>query len=261
MALELVGGVRRTEHRGDDDLLSAGLGLAGLAGLPARFADPARPTPAELRRRSIQTDWKGIADLGPLGGFGRLYGQVPQVPGREYGAFARLPGARQPHRVLCQVPDTFDRKARCLVVGPSSGSRGVYGAIALAGGWGLPRGCAVAYTDKGAGTGYFDCADGTGVALDGTRAKAGSATLEFEPANFRADTGIAVKHAHSGDHPEADWGRHVLQAVEFGLAMLDEAFPGDAPFTPANTRIIVVGTSNGGGAALQAAGLDHDGWL
>lgn len=75
------------------------------------------------------------------------------------------------------------------------------------------------------------------------------------------DAGIAVKHAHSGDHPEADWGRHVLQALEFGLAMLDEAFPGQAPFTPYNTRIIAVGISNGGGAVLQAAGLDRDGWL
>ena len=33
----------------------------------------------------------------------------------------------------------------------SSGSRGVYGAIST-GEWGLKKGCAVAYTDKGAGT-------------------------------------------------------------------------------------------------------------
>lgn len=262
MALDFVtGSIRRTVHRGDDDLLSAGLGLAGVAGLPVRFADPALPTADELRRRAIQTGWKGIADLGPLGGFGRLYGSVPNVPGREYSAFARLAQARHPHRVLCQVPDAFDAKARCLVVAPSSGSRGVYGAMALAGGWALPRGCAVVYTDKGTGSGYFDCASGTGVALDGTRAPAGSATLEFEPAQFAADAGIAVKHAHSGDHPEADWGAHVLQAVEFGLAMLDEALPALAPFTPANTRIIAVGISNGGAAVLQAAGVDHDGWL
>ncbi|HET7930607.1 MAG TPA: 3-hydroxybutyrate oligomer hydrolase family protein [Rhodanobacteraceae bacterium] len=262
MALDFVtGSIRRSEHRGDDDLLSAGLGLAGVAGLPVRFADPAQPTAAELRRRAIQTGWKGIADLGPLGGFGRLYGAVPDVPGREYSAFARFAQARHPHRVLCQVPDAFDARARCLVVAPSSGSRGIYGAMALAGGWALPRGCAVVYTDKGTGSGYFDCASGTGVALDGTRVAAGSAMLEFEPAETHADAGIAVKHAHSGDHPEADWGAHVLQAVEFGLAMLDEAFPEQAPFTPANTRIIAVGISNGGAAVLQAAGVDRDGWL
>lgn len=253
--------IRRTEHRGNDDLLSAGLGLAGLAGLPTDFADAARPTPAELRRRAIQMGWKGIADLGPLGGYGRVYGQVPDVPGREFSAFARLPEAVHPHRVLCQIPDHFDTAARCLVVAPASGSRGIYGAMALAGAWGLARGCAVVYTDKGAGTGYFDCTDGTGIALDGTRVEAGSQMLEFEPASADTDAGIAVKHAHSGDHPEADWGRHVLQAVEFGLAMLDQACPDQAPFTRDNTRVIAVGTSNGGTAVLQAAGLDQDGWL
>src|SRR5579875_1263614 len=223
MSLEfLSGSIRRTTHRGGDDLLSAGLGLAGLAGVPVPFADPAHPTPAELRRRAIQSNWKGIADLGPLGGYGRVYGSVPAVPGREYGAFARLPNAHHSHRVLCQIPDDFDKQARCLIVAPSSGSRGVYGAIALAGTFGLPRGCAVVYTDR---------------------------------------AGVAAKHAHSGDHPEADWGAHVLQAARFGVAMLDEAFPAQAPFTPGNTRIIAAGISNGGGAVLQAAGLDEEGWL
>ncbi|TAN05092.1 MAG: hydrogenase [Rhodanobacteraceae bacterium] len=257
----LIDKVRRTRHDGSDDLLSAGLGLAGLAGSPVPFADPTAPTPAELRRRAIQMGWNGIVDLGPLGGFGTVYGGVPFVPGREFSAFAKLPHAMQPHRVLCQVPDDFDATARCLVVAPSSGSRGVYGPIGLAGAWGLPKGCAVVYTDKGTGSGYFDCRDGTGAALDGTRAEAGSAVLELEPRGYSAGDGIAVKHAHSRDNPEADWGADVLQAVEFGLGMLGEAFPNLAPFTPENTRIIAIGTSNGGGAVLQAAGVDAGGWL
>ncbi len=257
----VVSPVRETAHRGGDDLLSAGLGLAGLRGAPSAHADPLHPTAAELRRRAIQTSWKGIADLGPLGGYGSVYGAVPDVPGREYTAFARIPGAQAPHRVLLQAPDGFDRRARCLVVAASSGSRGIYGAIALAGAWGLPKGCAVAYTDKGTGAGYYDTAERTGVALDGTRAEAGEAELEFAPADAPADAGIAVKHVHSGDNPEADWGRHVLQAARFGLAMLDRAYPDAAPFTPQNTRIIATGTSNGGGAVLQAAGLDDDGML
>ena len=257
----IEGDVRVTEHRGGDDLLSAGLGLGGLAGVPAAYVDPLHPTAGELRRRAIQNSWKGIADLGPLGGYGRVYGAVPAVPGKEYQAFARIPGAHAPHRVLLQVPDRFDAQRRCLVVTASSGSRGIYGAIALAGAWGLPRGCAVAYTDKGTGAGYFDFADDTGVALDGTRARRGSAPLEFEPAPASAEAGVAVKHLHSGDHPEADWGRHVLQAARFGLAMLDRAYPKEAPFTPQNTRIIATGLSNGGGAVLQAAGLDDQGVL
>ena len=254
----LQGPVRESEHRGSDDLLSAGLGLVGLAGEPVRFADPARPTAAEARRRAIQMNWRGIADLGPLGGYGRAYGAVPEVPGREFSAFARLPGARATHRVLLQAPDCFDARARCLVVAASSGSRGIYGAIALAGAFGLANGCAVVYTDKAAGTGYYDPASGTGVALDGTRAQAGEALLEFEPEDASPEDGIAVKHMHSCDHPEADWGRHVLQAARVGLAMLDRAYPDQAPFTPGNTRIIATGLSNGGGAVLQAAGLDSD---
>lgn len=254
----LVSDVRVTEHRDHDDLLSAGLGLAGLAGAPSPIAEPLHPTPTELRRRAIQTNWKGIADLGPLGGYGTVYGAVPDVPGREFQAFARVPGASQPHRVLLQVPDAFDATHRCLVVAPSSGSRGVYGAISLAGAWGLPKGCAVAYTDKGTGTGYFDYADDSGVQLDGTRARRGEAMLEFEPRPAAADAGIAVKQMHSGDNPEADWGRDVIQAAQFGLAMLDRAFPQQAPFTAQNTKIIATGLSNGGGAVLQAAGLDDD---
>ena len=252
------GEVRVTDHRGQDDLLSAGLGLAGLASTPRPFADALNPTAEELRQRAIQTSWKGIADLGPLGGYGTVYGGVPDVPGREYQAFARIPGARAPHRVLLQVPDHFDRQKRCLVVTASSGSRGIYGAIALAGAWGLPHGCAVAYTDKGTGAGYFDYADNSGVALDGRRAKRGEAELEFQPTPAPQSAGIAVKQMNSGDNPEADWGRHVIQAAQFGLAMLDRAFPAEAPFTPQNTRIIATGLSNGGGAVLQAAGLDHE---
>ena len=255
--LVLASEIRETVHRGQDDLLSAGLGLAGLRRNAPAFVDAAAPTPAELRRRAIHASWNGIADLGPLGGYGRVYGAAPDVPGREYSAFARVAGAISPHRMLVQVPDAFERAARCLLVAPASGSRGVYGAIALAGAWGLPRGCAVAFTDKGAGSGYFDFDSRTGVRLDGTRAPLDDhAVFEFDVASATAAQGVAVKHAHSGDNPEADWGRHVLQAAQFGLAMLDRAYPALAPFTPVNTRVIAVGLSNGGGAVLQAAGLD-----
>lgn len=251
------GEVRVTRHRDGDDLLSGGLGLRGLAEAPLPFLDPTSPTAAELRKRAIHTSWRGVADLGPLGGYGDIYGGAPDIPGREYQAFAKLPGATSPHRVLLQLPYNFDQLKRCLVVAASSGSRGIYGAIALAGAWGLPRGCAVAYTDKGAGAGYFDYADDSGVGLDGRRAPRGSVPLEFQPPPAPQSAGIAVKHAHSGDHPEADWGRHVIQAAQFGLAMLDRAFPDEAPFTAQNTKIIATGLSNGGAAVLQAAGLER----
>ncbi|NZA27399.1 hydrogenase [Luteimonas sp. SJ-92] len=250
---------RTSEHRGADDLLSAGLGLDGLrATAPPPFADPEHPTAAERRRRALWSNWRGIADLMPGGGYGEFYGSLAAVPGREFHAMATLPRARHPHRVMLQLPDGFDLQRRCVVVTASSGSRGVYGAIAVAGAWGLPRGCAVAYTDKGAGTDYFDLDADLGVDGDGGVAEAASAA--FVPGAAQAATGIAIKHAHSQDNPEADWGRHVRQAAEFALRTLDEALPQAAPFTFDNTRIIAVGLSNGGGAVLRAAELEGD-WL
>ncbi|WP_243713350.1 D-(-)-3-hydroxybutyrate oligomer hydrolase [Luteimonas terrae] len=249
---------RTSLHREGDDLLTAGLGLAGLQAMtPPTFADPQRPTAAEARRRALWANWRGIADLAPGGGYGTLYGSLANVPGREFHALATVPGASQPHRVLVQVPDDFDRTRRCVVVTASSGSRGIYGAIAVAGAWGLPKGCAVAYTDKGAGTDYFDADAGLGIAADGTPAD-DRATSVFAPGG--TSQGVALKHAHSGDNPEADWGRHVRQAAEFALQALGEAWPDDAPFDFASTRVIAVGISNGGGAVLRAAELDGD-WL
>ena len=106
-----------TSHRHDDDLLTAGLGLAGLRAPAApAFARAEAPTPAELRRRAVWQSWRGIADLTPGGGFGEVYGSAADVPGREYAAFATLPGARHPHRIVVQVPDAFDRARRCLLV-------------------------------------------------------------------------------------------------------------------------------------------------
>ena len=250
---------RATDHRGDDDLLTAGLGLAGLRAMVApAFADAAQPTPSELRRRALWANWRGIADLAPGGGYGDVYGSLDAVPGREFSAYATVAGARQPHRVLLQLPDAFDTAKRCVVVTASSGSRGIYGAIAVAGAWGLPRGCAVVYTDKGAGTDYFDLDAGEGRTADGSAAGA-DALLAFKPSQA-SGSGVAYKHAHSQDNPEADWGRQVKQAAQYALATLNAQLPQQAPFTFENTRVIAVGISNGGGAVLRAAELDGD-WL
>ncbi len=252
---------RASEHRGSDDLLTAGLGLDGLRAMaPPAFADPASPTVAELRRRALWSNWRGIADLAPGGGYGELYGSLASVPGREFHAYATVPGAKHPHRVLLQLPDDFDAGKRCVVVTASSGSRGIYGSIAVAGAWGLPRGCAIAYTDKGAGSDYFDLETKLGPRADGTIGSFEAGDLAFVPDAPVAASGVAVKHAHSGDNPEADWGRHVKQAAQFALQTLDEALPAAAPFTFENTRILAVGISNGGGAVLRAAELEGD-WL
>lgn len=255
--------IRSSEHRGADDLLTAGLGIDGLRNATAPpFADATAPTPEELRRRALWNHWRGIADLSPGGRYGELYGSVARVPGREFSALARLPGAQQVHRVLLQVPDEFDRQRRCVVVAASSGSRGIHGAIAVAGAWGLPKGCAVAYTDKGAGSDYFDLDTQVAPGLDGAPGnwEEGLAFAPDAPATAAGSGGVAIKHAHSRDNPEADWGRHVRHAAEFALQALNQALPAQAPFDFGNTRIIAVGLSNGGGAVLRAA-EDADDWL
>ncbi len=252
----------RSDHRGNDDLLTAGLGLAGLRSMaPPTFADASAPTVEELRRRAMWGSWRGIADLAPGGGYGELFGSLEAVPGREFAAYARLPGAKQPHRVLAQVPDNFDLDKRCVLVAPASGSRGIYGAVSVAAAWGLPKGCAVVYTDKGAGSDYYDLDAQQGVRANGSiGARAEVDDLAFVPEASATAKGVAFKHAHSKDNPEADWGRHVKQAAEFALLSLAQAYPQAAPFTFENTRIIAVGISNGGGAVLRAAELEGD-WL
>ncbi|MGY0559747.1 3-hydroxybutyrate oligomer hydrolase family protein [Luteimonas sp. A277] len=250
---------RNSVHRDGDDLLSAGLGVAGLrTPVAPAFADPERPAAEELRRRALWTSWRGIADLRP-GGVGDEYGSLDPVPGREFHALARLPDASHPHRVMVQLPDAFDASRPCLVVTASSGSRGIYGSIAVAGGWGLPRGCAVAYTDKGAGSDYFDLDLGMGIDAAG-QSGANRGAAVFAPDAAADASGVAFAHAHSQDNPEADWGRHVRQAAEFALHTLGDVLPEQGPFTFDNTRIIAVGISNGGGAVLRAAELEGD-WL
>jgi len=260
-----VQALRITRHAGDDDLISAGLGLDGLRAAAPAPADPLAPSAAELRRLAIYSQWRGLAALNGAGGVGGLWSEVAISSGREVMAFRLLPGHRQPARVLLQLPDRFNPSAPCLVVAPASGSRGVYGAVPLVAPWALPRGCAVVYTDKGAGTDFYDYADNSGVGLDGRRANAASTRLGFHtPARASASADepaltIAMPHAHSGDHPEAAWGDFVLDAVEFGLQVLPELV--DGPLDRTAVRVIAAGLSNGGGAVLQAVERDRTGLI
>ena len=255
--IEVLGPVRVTRHADGDDLLTAGLGLAGLrAPMPPAAADPLAPTAAELRRIAFHANWRGIADLTSGGGVEAVFGELPVVEGEEHHALLRLPGRHAPHRVVVQVPDRFDRERPCVVVAPASGSRGVYGAIAVAAPWALPKGCLLALTDKGAGTDVFDLGSGTGTALDGSRAAPGAgAPLAFVPpgvdAPIEGERRVALRHLHSQDNPEADWGLHVLQAARFAIDVLATKL--GRPVTRDQVRVVAVGISNGGGAVLQAA--------
>ncbi len=243
-----------------DDLLTAGLGAAGLADVkpPAVTADA-----AGRRQLAYYNNWRGIADLSAGGGYGSLYGKLAAVPGSETKAWIGEVGLWQPHGVMVQIPDSFDPDRPCLLLAPVSGSRGIYGALATAGAWALAHGCAVVSTDKGAGTGFYDLDAAIGVSIDGEPVAAGAQAgfnADAAPPDAGAIRGIAVKHAHSKDHPEAHWGRMTLSAARFALLVLEQRFPGKR-FTADNTQIIAASISNGGGAVLHALEQDRDGLI
>src|ERR1700730_16023501 len=151
---------------------------------------------------------------------------------------------------MVQIPSSFDRNNPCMVTATSSGSRGVYGAIGTAGEWGLKHGCVVAYADKGTGAGFHDLAANTVNTITGVRQPAATAgknsnfTAFLSPAfppsflvtfSLTYPNRFAVKHAHSQQNPEKDWGRDTLRAVKFAFYELNEERGGHVTaFTPKN---------------------------
>jgi hydroxybutyrate-dimer hydrolase len=275
-----------------DDLLTAGLGATGLAAATApAYADPLNPTPAELRRNAIYANYRAVLDISANSGYGTLYGPnvdakgnvgsgQGMVAGSEYVAYSDDGTGNQNVTLMVQVPATFDVNNPCIVTGTSSGSRGIYGAIGSAGEWGLKNNCAVAYADKGSGTGLYTFDDDSVNLQNGVRATRASAAKNsiFTPALSDADRAafasssparIAFKHAHSQQNPEKDWGKFTLQAVEFAFYVLNEKYGVLAKdnkshivrLTPKNTITIASSISNGAGSALLAAEQDTKGLI
>lgn len=287
----VVGAIIKAIYDGvSDDLATAGLGKSGLQGAAPPVADPANPTAAELRRLAIYNNYRAIVDVNANGGYGTLYGpnidvngnvtaSEGKIAGTEYLAYADDGSGTQNVTLMAQIPSSFDRANPCIVTAASSGSRGVYGAIGSAGEWGLKHGCAVAYVDKGSGNGVHDLATNTVNTINGVRQSAAAAgtnsnfTANVSAADLAAFNAanpyrIAMKHAHSQQNPEKDWGRDTLRAIEFAFYVLNEergdAFPGGghfATFRPGNTIVIASSISNGAGAALQAAEDDTAGLI
>ena len=273
-----------------NDLLTAGLGATGLAAaVPPAYADPLKPTAAELRRTAIHTNYRAMLDMTAAGGYGTLYGPnvdaqgkvttgEGKVAGTEYIAFADDGTGRKNVTLMVQVPASFDPKKPCMITATASGSRGVYGGIST-GEWGLKKGCAVAYSDKGTGGAPHDLQNDTVPLMDGTRTtavaagkaaafNAGLTATELAAFNTATPNRFAFKHAHSGQNSEKDWGTTTLQAVEFGYYVLNQRYGAtDAAgqrlktLTPANTIVIASSISNGGGSAIAAAELDTQGLI
>jgi hydroxybutyrate-dimer hydrolase len=269
-----------------DDLLSAGLNLTGLMSAVAPgFADPSNPTPAELRRRAIHANYRGIVDPAAAGGMGLLWGpgagsNFPTfegvarglIPGVEYKAYLELP-ERHPHvnniPAAVQIPRHFNPSKPCIVAAMPSGSRSLYGGIAIAE-WALVKGCAVALPGKGTDTGFHlltpDLADDLNGVYGPADALGRNAQFavhdtdrlrEYVSANPHR---VATKHAHSQINPERLWGEFGLQGIEFAFWALNDHFGGKR-FTRKNTIVIAAGASNGGGMALRAAENDRDGLI
>lgn len=286
-----IGAVTVSSYDGaSDDLLTAGLGKDGLASSTAPLPlNPVAPSAAELRRYAIYTNYRAIVDTSAGGGYGSLYGpnvdaqgnitaSEGKVAGVEYVAYSDDGSGQQNVTMLVQIPATFNTARPCLITATSSGSRGVYGAIGT-GEWGLKRGCAVAYTDKGTGAAPHDLDTDTVPLIDGTRtaraaagknahfaAPAGATSLaEFTAANPHR---LAFKHAHSQRNPEKDWGKFTLQAVEFALWAINDRFGavsanGTRQRTLDQDKVLVIASSvsNGGGAAVAAAEQDAGGLI
>jgi hydroxybutyrate-dimer hydrolase len=273
-----------------DDLLTAGLGKTGLAGAAPGFANPLAPTAEELRRRAIWTNYRAVLDITAAGGYGTLYGpnvdkdgnvtaSEGKIAGCEHIAYADDGSESKNVTLMVQVPDTFDPSNACIITGHSSGSRGVYGAIGTSGEWGLKRGCAVAYDDKGTGNGLHDLKTNAVDLIDGTFTTADVAGSESqftakltdaERAAFNAafPDRVAYKHAHSQQNPEADWGTNNLQAIVFAFYALNQQFGTPGPkgqtriaLDRRNTLVIASSISNGGTGALAAAEQDRFGLI
>jgi hydroxybutyrate-dimer hydrolase len=263
-----------------NDLLTAGLGKSGLGSpIPPPVSSP--PTAEELRRLAIHSNYRALIDPTPGGGYGTLYGPNVKadgtvtsgeglIAGDEYITFEKQGDGRTRVTMMVQVPDSFDPSNACIITAPSSGSRGVYGAIATAGEWGLKRGCAVAYTDKGTGTGAHNLQTNTVNLIRGERADASTARKD---SNFTADISdaqraafnaatpnrFAFKHAHSQQNPEEDWGTNVLRSIKFAFSVLNDKFRDrHVKFDKRNTIVIASSVSNGGGASVRAVEQDNE---
>ena len=288
--------VTRAEYDGiTDDLLSAGLNQAGLmSAVPPGFVNPLNPTPAELRRRAIYNNYRGIVDPVAGGGIGVFWGpQSPGapvipgatpglIPGTEYKGYLRVPDGDSGHvnnvPAAVQIPRHFNPEKACIVAAMPSGSRSLYGGIAIAE-WALFKGCAVALPGKGTDTGFhllgpeaadFAVDDLNGV-YDGTDVIGENAQFAVKPspaldAYVASETGryrVATKHAHSQINPERLWGQFGLAGIEFAFWALNEEFDrkGGKRFDRKNTLVIATGASNGGGMALRALEDDDKGLI
>lgn len=276
-----------------NDLLTGGVGSAGIqnSGVTLATFDDGPKTADEARTIATIKYYVTIMDVQTPGGYGVLWGPTVgnanpegKIAGKEYWAYVDDGTSTENIRAVVQIPDNFDPNNPCILAAPSPGSRGALGIIGAAGEYGLKNGCAIAYTDKGTGTGVHVLYDGdrdshdddTVYKLDLTASTVGDAGNEadfyvddVDLAAFPHDYPVAFKHAHSQKNPEKDWGRFTLEAVKYAFYVLnlEENFGvkiGHKVFktlTPKNTIVISTSWSNGGKAVLLSGEDDKEGLI
>ena len=147
-----------------------------------------------------------------------------KIAGTEYLAFADDGSGKQNVTMLVQIPATFNAASPCIVTAASSGSRGVYGAIATAGEWGLKK-VAPSPTPTRAPAMAHDLAANTvfdmfgrpttamvGVQFVATRPLARWPPITVSRSNMPIRSRTRLK----------DWGKFTLQAVKFAFFAFNE---------------------------------------
>ena len=259
----------------DNDLLTGGLGETGLLGNPPTV-NATVPTAESLRKAALYYSYKNQLDMRSASGFGTFYGPSVtnrpndgKIAGKEYISYSN-DGLNA--TLLLQIPTNFDPTLPCLIAAPSTGSKGIFGAVSSAGEWGLKNRCAIIYTDKGAGIGVHDLTGDTVNLIDGTRTTASNAsTYSHFTANGKDSMSIssfassnsnriAQKHAHSQRNPEKEWGKNVLNSITFAFDVLNrqDVFGNQNSFNAENVMVIATGFGEAGAAALKAAEQDGD---
>ena len=257
-------------YNGDtDDLVTAGLGFSPLSTLMIKptIADPAKPTPQELRQLKLNRFIDTKTGEGTFFGFQRK-NLTPMFDGKIAGTeiLATFKNNDESVGLLVQIPLDFDKNKPCIVAVPSTDSDGLFNAydVQIRGLWGLRHNCAVVYNDKGLGNGIYDITNQRGYAING---KVQTDNLLFKPKIENREQYVktypnryAIKQLHSKQNSEERWGEYVLKSIEFAFHQINTHFSETQKviFDKDNTLVLVYGASDGAGAALKAGELDKN---
>lgn len=257
-----------------DDLVTAGYGFSALSDIfiENNFVNPNHPTFHELRREKLNRYIDTKSGEGYFFGFNKekltpLFDG--KVAGTEVQAF--FEEGNEKVAFLLQIPLDFDKNQPCIIAIPTMDGEGVYNArdMQIRGLWGLKHNCAVVYNDKGMGNALFDIESKKGYLIDGRVAPQSIANSEllFSPSIISNDDLLlnryATKRLHSQQNYEAKWGQYVINSLEFAFYYLNHQFSptNEVVINKNNTRVVVFGVSDGGGAALKAGEYDTKGLI